>query len=143
MVLPRLVIDTNILIAALRSRRGASAKLLSLIGTGQFEVHLSPALALEYETLLTRQRHELGLTADDISDVVDSLCALAVRHGAIYFRWRPYLPDANDDFLLELAVLAQCHYIITFNQKDFIGIEQFGLQAIGPKQFLQEIGAIP
>ena len=135
---PNIVIDTNVIIAALRSRRGASNKLLSLVGTQKFEIHDSVALILEYEEVLQRQRNELGLSEDEVSMFIDSLCALA-HHHQIYFLWRPYLSDVNDDLVLELAVSASCEYILTHNVRDFKGSERFGIQAITPKEFLQII----
>ena len=139
---PQIVIDTNVVVAAQRSKRGASSKLLSLLGTDRFDLHVSVPLVVEYEGVITRQRHELGLTEEDVAAVVDSLCALAIRH-KIYFLWRPYLRDAKDEHVLELAVAARCDYIITFNKDDFRGVEQFGIHVIGPKEFLEKIGALP
>lgn len=135
---PNIVLDTNVIIAALRSRRGASNKLVSLVGTQRFEIHDSVALILEYEEVLQRQRNELGLSEDEISVFIDSLCAMA-HHHQIYFLWRPYLSDVNDDLVLELAVSANCEYILTHNVRDFRGSERFGVQAITPKEFLQII----
>ena len=111
MSLPRIVIDTNVLVSALRSRRGASSRLVSLVGTDAFEVHLSVPLTLEYEAVLMRQRRALGLSRQDVTDVVDALCALSVPQ-AVYFLWRPYLRDASDEHVLELAVAARCEYIV-------------------------------
>ena len=139
---PQIVLDTNVIVSALRSRRGASSRLLSLTGTGAFDLHLSVPLALEYEAVLTRQREELGLSQQDVADVVEALCALAVPH-RIYFLWRPYLHDAGDEHVLELAVAARCDYIVTFNRRDFAGAERFGLGVIDPKLSLQEIGVAP
>ena len=141
MSVPQIVLDTNILITAQRSRRGASAKLLSLLGLGLFNAHLSVALVSEYEDVLLRHRLELGLTQDDVADLVDALCALCIPH-EIHYLWRPYLRDPGDDFVLELAVAARCQYIVTFNQRDFIGTERFGIQTITPSEFLKLIGAI-
>jgi len=138
MSVPNVVIDTNVIIAALRSRRGASNKLLSLVGTSKFEIHDSVALILEYEAVLQRQRTELGLTQDEVSVFIDTLCSMA-HHHKIYFLWRPYLTDVNDELVLELAVSANCEYILTHNVSDFKGSEQFGIQAITPKEFLQVI----
>jgi putative PIN family toxin of toxin-antitoxin system len=73
---PHIVIDTNIFVSAQRSRKGASAKLVSLIGTGQFEIHVSVPLVLEYEAVLLRLRTELGITQEDVNDVVDAVCNL-------------------------------------------------------------------
>jgi putative PIN family toxin of toxin-antitoxin system len=139
--LPQIVIDTNIIIAAQRSRRGASAKLMSLVGTGLFQVHVSVPLVLEYEEILLRQRISLGLTEDDVMNLVDAICAMS-HHQKIYFLWRPSLRDKRDELLLELAVAAGCGWIITYNQKDFVGAEKFGIRVIEPKGFLQEIGVL-
>ena len=137
----QIVIDTNVVIAALRSRRGASSKLLSLLGTGLFDIHDSVPLILEYEDVIQRQRASLGLSNHDVADFINSLCALA-QHHEIYFLWRPFLPDANDELILELAVTAQCDYIVTYNLSDFKGVEKFGLKAITPRDFLQIIGEV-
>lgn len=138
---PHIVIDTNIIIAAQRSKRGASAKLMSLVGTGLFEIHVSVPLVLEYEEVLLRQRISLGLTEDDVGDLVDGFCTLA-HHHKIYFLWRPSLRDKRDELILELAVAAGCNWIITYNRKDFVGAEKFGIRVIEPKAFLQEIGVL-
>ena len=138
---PQVVIDTNVLIAAQRSQRGASSKLMSLVGTGRFDIHVSVPLVLEYEEVLLRQRLELRLTQADVANIVDALCALATPH-EIYFLWRPYLHDRKDELILELAVAAHCDYIITYNKRDFSGIETFGIRVIDPCAFLQEIGEL-
>ena len=79
------------------------------------------------------------MTHADVDVVLDFLCAVA-HHRQIFFLWRPFLRDPNDDMVLEVAVEAQCAYIVTFNLRDFVGIEQFGLQAITPAQFLALLG---
>lgn len=136
----QIAIDTNVLVSALRSQNGASFKLLSLVGISkQFEINLSVPLVLEYEDVTNRQRHINGLSAQDISGILDYLCSIA-NCRQIYFLWRPFLKDPKDDMVLELAVEAQCQYIISFNKKDFAGIEKFGLQVLTPQEFLKEIG---
>ena len=140
-VVPNIVIDTNVVIAALRSKRGASHRLLSLLGTNRFYPHVSVPLVLEYEDVVQRSRAELGLSQDDVSNLIDSLCALAEHH-EIYFLWRPSLPDANDEMILELAVSAQCDYIVTHNLSDFIGVEKFGIRAVTPGAFLRIIAEV-
>ena len=138
---PQLVIDTNVVIAALRSRRGASSKLLLLVGSDKFDIHDSVSLILEYEDVIQRQRPDLGLSNIDVSDFINSMCSLA-QHHEIYFLWRPFLPDANDELILELAGSVQCDYIVTHNLSDFRGVEKFGVKAITPKEFLQIIGEV-
>jgi predicted nucleic acid-binding protein len=97
---------------------------------------------LEYEEIAKRHARALGLTHRDIDDILDYLCSAAGLHD-IFYLWRPFLPDPQDDMLLELAVEAGCQRIVTFNQRDFRGIEQFALRAVTPQEFLQEIGVVP
>ena len=135
--------DTNVFYAALRSRRGASHRLLQEIGRNEaFQIHLSVPLVLEYEEIAKRRSRALALTHTDIDDILDYLCSVAGLH-SIFYLWRPYLPDPEDDMLLELAVEAGCQRIVTYNQRDFRGIGQFGVRAVTPREFLSEIGVIP
>lgn len=136
----RIVIDTNVVVAALRSSRGASHALLQLVGSGRFEINVSVPLVLEYEAVTKRLLTAL-YSESDIDTVLDYLCAVAHRR-EVFHLWRPFLRDANDDMVLELAVTAGCDCIVTYNVTDFAGIEQFGLRAVTPRQFLQEIGEI-
>jgi putative PIN family toxin of toxin-antitoxin system len=138
---PNIVIDTNVVVAALRSKRGASSKLLSLVGTQKFEIHDSVPLILDYEDVIQRQRDAVGLSQNDVSTLIDSLCTLA-QHHEIYFLWRPSLSDANDELILELAVSAHCDYIVTHNLADFKGVEKFGIKVVTPGKFLQIIDEV-
>jgi putative PIN family toxin of toxin-antitoxin system len=138
---PRIVLDTNVLIAALCSQQSASYKILSLIGMGKFDLTISVPLVLEYEDVAKRQSRPLRLSHKVIDDILDYVCQVGEwRH--IFFLWRPFLKDPKDDMVLELAVEAGCDYIVTFNRKDFVGAEQFGLQVIAPRDFLQLIGEL-
>lgn len=134
------VIDTNVLISALRSSRGASFKLISLIGTEKFEISLSVPLLLEYEDVSKRKKFE-HLIDTDIDDLLNYICKVADKRN-IFFLWRPFLKDPKDDMVLELAVEEGCEYIITYNIDDFKGIELFDVEAITPKQFLIKIGEL-
>ena len=139
----QVVLDTNVFVSALRSNQGASFLLLSLVGRSTaFEINLSVPLVLEYEDVAKRQARSLSLTYEDIDDVLDYLCAVANRR-EIFFLWRPFLRDPADDMVLELAVEAECEAILTYNQRDFTGVEQFGVRVLTPKAFLQEIGVLP
>lgn len=140
---PHVVLDTNVLVAGLRSRNGASFQLLSRIGPDSgFEFHLSVPLVLEYEAVLKRPGSVGDLGEEDIEGVLDYLCA-AGHHRDIYFLWRPQLRDPKDDMVLELAVEASCDFIVTHNIKDFKGVERFGIQAIPPGEFLRRLGEKP
>jgi putative PIN family toxin of toxin-antitoxin system len=137
----RIVLDTNVLVSALRSRNGASFRLLSIIDSGKFELAISVPLVLEYEASARKQSRETGLSSSDIDSILDYICSIA-KHYRIYYLWRPFLRDPKDDMVLELAVVSNAKYIVTFNTADFKGIEKFGLKAIKPRDFLKEIGEI-
>ena len=137
----QIIIDTNVLLSAVRSQFGASFRLLSLIEDSRFEINLSVALALEYEDVLKRPALNPNLTIQEADDILDFLCQNA-NLCEIFYLWRPTLRDPKDDFVLELAVESNCDYIVTFNTKDFAGSEKFGIKAIRPKDFLQIIGEI-
>jgi len=138
---PQVVLDTNVVYSGLRSRRGASFKLLSLVGSGRFEIHLSVPLVLEYEEVLQEKKRDLGLTEADVDDVLNYLCRVAGLH-EIHFLWRPRLKDPDDEMILELAVGARCDYIVTYNKEDFPGVEKFGVELVTSRDLLQKIGAL-
>jgi len=139
---PQIVIDTSVLVAALRSRRGASHRLLTLINSGTFVANVSVPLVIEYEEAAKRLVGQIALTARDIDHILDYICVVASHH-AVFYLWRPFLKDPKDDMVLELAVSAGCDFIVTYNQRDFEGAEQFGIGIITPKEFLQKIGELP
>jgi putative PIN family toxin of toxin-antitoxin system len=138
-VAPRVVLDTNVLVAGLRSRLGASNRLLSFAGTGRFVHVISVALLFEYEATVTRPDIGIRLSRTAINDVLDYLCTTAIRQ-EIYFLWRPVLPDPSDDLVLEVAVHGRCDRIVTFNTRDFAGSERFGIGVQTPAQFLRSLG---
>ena len=111
---PRIVLDTNVLFAGLNSARGQSYQLLQAITDGRVRIVLSTPLLFEYEDVLRRNQSALGLGDTDVDIVLDNLCALA-DFQAVYFLWRPCLPDAKDDMVLEVAVAAQVERIVSFN----------------------------
>ena len=138
----RVVLDTNVLIAGLRSPAGASFQILQRLGQGAFSVCVSVPLILEYEAVAKRQARELGLSFSDIEDVLDYVCSIAEPH-SIFYLWRPFLSDPRDDLVLELAVEARAGCIITHNLRDFHGTEQFGIDAMSPGAFLRRLEAQP
>jgi putative PIN family toxin of toxin-antitoxin system len=136
----KIVIDTNVLVASLRSRRGASFKLVSFLPSDKFSIAISVPLVFEYEDALKRLESS-DITEQDIKDLVDFLCKIG-HHQEIFFLWRPFLPDPADDHVLEVAVAAGCDAIVTYNKRDFKGIEKFGLRVLDPRELLSEIGVI-
>lgn len=137
----QIVLDTNVIVSALRSQKGASYKLVMLVGRANFEINLSVPVMLEYEDATKRLLGQIPLTEQEIDDILDYLCGLANERDVFYL-WRPFLRDPKDDMILELAVSAHCEVIVTYNQKDFVGAEQFGLQVMSPKEFLASIGEL-
>jgi predicted nucleic acid-binding protein len=132
------VLDSSVLVSALRSRRGASFQLLKLLRAGRFEVALSVPLVLEYEAVLLRHARELGLARNEADGLVDYLCDVGYRQ-AIHFLWRPTLTDPRDEFILELAVAAGCEAIVTHNVRDFAGASRFAVRIITPGAFLASV----
>jgi len=138
---PRIVLDTNVLVAGVRSRLGASFRLLSALGESppSFGIVLSVPLVLEYEELLHRHQRVAGLTRQDIRELLDYLCSIG-EHQEIFYLWRPVLRDPKDDLLLEVAVAADADAIVTHNVRDFNASSTFGISVLRPAEFLVSIG---
>lgn len=141
MPVPVVLLDTNVLVAGLRSKKGAAFRLLSLVGKGDFEICLSVPVVLEYEEVLLAQLEELQFTEPEVRHLLDYFCSVG-RHQEVYFLWRPYLRDTKDDLVLEAAVAGNCDAIITYNRRDFAGAEKFGVQILTPGEFLKRIGGV-
>ncbi|NOZ52618.1 MAG: putative toxin-antitoxin system toxin component, PIN family [Gammaproteobacteria bacterium] len=134
-----IVLDTNVLVTALRSRSGASYKLLTLIDNGDFQLNISVPLFLEYESVTLRECLKLPLKKADILDILNYIAKVSNKRD-IFFLWRPYLKDPKDDLVLEVAVESNSKVIVTYNKKDFIGVDKFGIKVITPKEFLDKRG---
>src|SRR5437763_13854821 len=114
---PTLILDTNVLIAGLRSSLGASHALLRMVGSGRFALGLTAALVLEYEAVCSRSLDALGLTAEDLGVLLDHLCAVGKR-AAVRFRVRPSTADPGDEMVLEAAVATGSDWVVTHNIRD-------------------------
>ena len=135
-MLPQIVIDTNVLVTALRSSRGVSYRLLTLVDSGKFQINVSTPLIVEYEEVLRRE-----VPGINGADIIDYLCAIANRH-KIFYLWRPILKDPDDDFILELAVKCSA-IVVTWNVKDFRKATKFNISVLTPAEFLRQIGELP
>ena len=136
---PDIVLDTNVVVSALKSSRGASFRLLSLLEQDLFTLHVSTTLVTEYEAEL--KRGITSLTPEDIDDVVDFICSKAVLN-KIFYLWRPVLKDSGDDFVLELAVKANA-VIVTWNVVDFKHAARFDVVVMTPRDFLASLEVQP
>ena len=129
----RLVLDTNIIVAAFRSRRGASNLLLKLVEARRLTPLCSTALFLEYEAVLSRAetRAVTGHGLDDVLEIMRTLAALCDPVD-ISFRVRPMLRDAGDEMVLEAALNGQAEAIVTHNVRDFGPALAYGIEIVMP-----------
>jgi putative PIN family toxin of toxin-antitoxin system len=131
----RLVLDTATMVAAVRSDRGASRLLLrAALEERGFRILVSVPLLIEYEAVLTRPEHlrVARLTTGDVGKLLDAVVAVAERV-ELSFLWRPVLPDADDDMVLETAINGRADCIVTFNRRDFeLAERRFGIAVLSP-----------
>ena len=142
----KIVIDTNVVLSALFSNKGASNKLLVWLFKNKKKYNVvSNTLVTEFEDVLTRDKNLQqynNLEKEDVLAFIDDICLISY-HQSIHFLWRPFLTDSNDDMVLEVAVNANVGAIITFNPKDFKCVkESFGIDIFTPKEYLTKIGVI-
>ncbi|MEI9968667.1 MAG: PIN domain-containing protein [Terracidiphilus sp.] len=138
----QVVLDTNVLVTALRSKLGASYLLLDRLGSANWRPNLTVALTLEYEAVLKRERVSFGLDEEDIDDVLDGICSQSRLHRQ-YFVWRPIADDPDDDLVLEAAIASSSDFILTYNKRDLRASRQFGIECLTPKEFLILVGELP
>ena len=137
----RIVLDTDVMVAAVESATGASRQLLLDVLDGRVGLLLSTSLMLEYEAVLTRPEtlRRSGLTIPEVIDVLDELagCCIPV---AFDYRWRPAARDADDDLVLETAINGTADVVATFNLRDMAaGGAAFGIAVERPALVLRRI----
>jgi len=139
----RVVLDTSVLVAAARSRDGASFELMSMLPSRRFEPALTIALYTEWQAVLTRPEHlPPGATAEMSLGYLRYLASIAHLQD-VHFLWRPFLSDPNDDMVVECAVASGSQFIVTHNIKDFRRVEELKLQAVKPADFLNLLRTSP
>lgn len=139
----KMVLDTNVILSAFFSSKGASYRLLELLVEGSMVGHrysvVSVPLILEYEEVLFRPKNRKQydyFTDDELRKIVSDIVAIS-HQTQLHFLWRPFLKDSFDDKVLETAVNGQASTIVTFNTKDFEGVkEAFGIEIVKPAQIL-------
>jgi putative PIN family toxin of toxin-antitoxin system len=140
-VLGRVVLDTDVLVAAVRSDRGASRVLLIAALERRYPVMASVPLMLEYESVLTRPEHLAAaqISTSDVEVLLDAL-SLVVEPIRISYLWRPMLPDPGDDLVLETAVNGRADVVVTFNRRDFeSAAPRFGLKVLAPAEAVRRL----
>ena len=132
----RIVLDTSVLVAAARSRNGASFKIVSMLPTPEIEIALTVAVYTEWQAVMTRPENlPPGATPDDALAFLRYLASIAHLQD-VHFLWRPFSRDPDDDMIVECAVASGCEYIVTHNVKDFRRVEELKVQAITPAELL-------
>jgi putative PIN family toxin of toxin-antitoxin system len=138
---PRIVLDTDVIVTALRSASGGSNGVLREAALGRISLLATPALFLEYEAVLKRAEQRLvhGLGLRDIDRFLAAL-ASGCEPVEVSFRWRPQLADANDEMVLEAAVNGRADALVTHNVRHFDkGARTFGLRVLRPGELLKEL----
>lgn len=130
------MLDTNVLIAALRSSSGASYQILLAADRGAFQMALSVPLLAEYDDVAARPGMGITIPASAVDAIIRRIAMVAHKQ-QIYFLWRPILPDAKDDMVLEVAIASGATHIVTFNRKDFRLAAQFGITVLTPADFIR------
>ncbi|MBF1248051.1 MAG: putative toxin-antitoxin system toxin component, PIN family [Lautropia mirabilis] len=135
----RVVLDTSVLVSAMRSQRGASYRLIRSLPSPQFQPVLSISLYTEWQSVLTRPEHlPHGVSTEQMLSFLRYLASLAHPQD-IYYLWRPFLRDPNDDMVLECAIASGSRYIITHNVRDFQRAQLLGPQPLTPADFLNHL----
>lgn len=130
------MIDTNVLIAALRSSSGASHQIILAADRGDFQMALSVPLLAEYDDVSSRPDIGITLPASAVDAIISRIAQIAHQQ-RIYFLWRPLLPDPKDDMVLEVAIASGATHIVTFNLKDLRQASQFGITVLTPAHFIR------
>ena len=136
-----IALDTDVIVAALRSPHGASRQLLRHLRAGRIKAVATIGMFIEYEAVLTRpdQLAATGLTVAETGRFLDGLAAL-VQPVRPHFLWRPQLRDPNDEMVLEAAVNGQADVIVTFNQRDFLpAATRFGIEVLMPREIVRRL----
>ena len=137
----KVVLDTDVVLAAVLSERGASRQLLLRIVDGLLPAAISVPLILEYEAVLKRPEHRRasGMSLADVDIILDQIAA-STQHVPLFFLWRPQLRDAKDDMVLETAVNGQAAVIVSFNVRDFgEAPRRFGIEVTRPGDLLRRL----
>jgi putative PIN family toxin of toxin-antitoxin system len=140
----KIVIDTNVLVSALRSANGPSFELLQRVRADEIDMYCSPALFLEYEDVLNRpaQLSAFGLTGGDVSDILADLAG-HIRPVITHYQWRPQLRDPSDEMVLQAAANAGAQAIVTYNLRDFSPASAFGIEVLNPQQTFRRLKLAP
>ncbi|HEY7354070.1 MAG TPA: putative toxin-antitoxin system toxin component, PIN family [Terriglobales bacterium] len=137
----RIVLDTSVVVAALRTRLGAGNAALQLVAEKRIKMLATPPLFLEYEDVLKRPEHRLahGLSLEAIDEFLAELAAL-IEPVEVHFQWRPQGRDPNDEMVFEAAFNGRADALVTYNVADFAGLgERFKIVVMTPAELLKKV----
>src|SRR6202795_4583691 len=137
----RIVLDTSVVVAGLRTQLGAGNAVLRLVAKRRLVALATPPLFLEYEDVLKRPEHRLahGLTLEEIDEFLAELAAL-IEPVEVHFQWRPQSRDPNDEMVLEAAINGRAEALVTHNVADFaVAWERFGIRVLSPPELLRKV----
>ncbi|HEY3914846.1 MAG TPA: PIN domain-containing protein [Verrucomicrobiae bacterium] len=137
----RVVLDTNVVLSAMRSQLGASYRLLMTMGHSRWQSVVTSTLMYEYEDVARRPGAAAGLSPQDITNILDMIYQESYRQ-FVWFSWRPLSPDPGDDAILEAAIAGRCDYVVSFNERHLRVIREFGVEVLKPADLLKRIGEI-
>jgi len=137
----RVILDTNVILAAMRSRTGASYRLLMTIVHARWQSVMTPELMYEYEDVARRPGNAPGLSPQDITDILDLIYRESHRQ-LVWFSWRPASPDPGDDLVLDAAIAGGCDFVVSFNERHLRAARDFGIEVLTPAALLKLIGEI-
>jgi uncharacterized protein len=140
-MIPRIVVDTNVLVSALLSKSSKttpSREVLRACALRKYQPMVSVALFSEYEDVLSRPKLVDVKRQKIVDQALDGFLSLC-QEVRIFYRYRPNLPDEKDNFVIELALAGAAHYIVTYNTKDFKGELSFpNLSVVTPETLLRK-----
>ena len=135
------MLDTSVVVAALRTRLGAGNAVLRLVARRRVVALATPPLFLEYEDVLKRPEHQLvhGLAPEAIDEFLAELASL-IEPVEVHFQWRPQSRDPNDEMVLEAAINGQADALVTYNIADFAEAgERFRVSVLRPGDLLKKV----
>src|SRR5438067_3587102 len=118
----RIVLDTSVVVAGLRTQLGAGNAVLRLVVKRRLVALATPPLFLEYEDVLKRPEHRLahGLGPEAIEEFLAELAAV-IEPVEVHFQWRPQSWDSNDEMVIEAAINGRADVLLTYKVVRFGG----------------------
>jgi predicted nucleic acid-binding protein len=135
----RVILDTNVILAAMRSQTGASHRLLLTMGHPRWQCVITPALMYEYEDVARRPGNAPGLSPQEITNILDLIYQQSHRQ-LVWFSWRPLSSDPGDDAILDAAIAGGCDYVVSFKERHLRAARGFGIEVLKPSGLLKLIG---